>query len=92
MKLVYGIVAAAGLAALGMPAAAQVNEPAPQYKVQPQVEVVNKNNRGRATAVRINGTVYQVCMTDNQDSCIQPRAAGLGFGERPLGYYPKART
>ena len=51
-------------------------------------EIVERNQRGRVTKVRIDGKVYDVCMTQSQDACIQPRAAGLGFGDRPLMYWP----
>lgn len=51
-------------------------------------EIVERNNQGKATKVRINGTVYEVCMNQEQDSCINPRAAGLNWGNRPLDYWP----
>lgn len=51
-------------------------------------EIVETNARGQATKVRVEGKVYEVCMTENQDSCIQPRAAGLKWGNRPLTYWP----
>ncbi|MEE4200205.1 hypothetical protein [Erythrobacter sp.] len=51
-------------------------------------EIVERNNRGRVTKVRIDGQVIDVCMNSEQDSCINPRAAGLGFGNRPLMYWP----
>ena len=77
---------------LATPAAAQ------DYKAK-SPEVVEKNARGHATKVRVEGKVYDVCMTEAQDGCIQPRAAGLGWGDRPLDYWPgeavserKART
>ena len=50
--------------------------------------VVQRNAAGRATEVKVGDTVYAVCMTEKQDDCIQPRAAGLKFGEKPLGYWP----
>jgi hypothetical protein len=51
-------------------------------------EVVKTNAQGKATQVRVDGKVYDVCMNDAQDDCIQPRAAGLNWGERPLDYWP----
>ena len=51
-------------------------------------EIVEQNSRGRVTKVRIEGRVYDVCMNKEQDSCINPRAAGLKFGNRPLMYWP----
>ncbi len=50
--------------------------------------VVETNARGKATKVRVDGKVYDVCMTNDQDSCINPRAAGLNWGNRPLDYWP----
>lgn len=51
-------------------------------------EIVERNDRGMATKVRIDGKVYDVCMNADQDSCINPRAAGLNWGNRPLTYWP----
>lgn len=50
--------------------------------------VVATNDRGKATQVRINGKVIDVCMSEEQDNCINPRAAGLDWGDRPLEYWP----
>ena len=82
------IIIAAGAMAIASSASAQVQEPAPQYKVNPQVQIVERNDRGMATAVKVGDARYPVCMSEREDGCIQPRAAGLGFGERPLGYWP----
>ena len=60
------------------------------YKAQ-SPEIVERNERGKATKVRIEGIIYEVCMTEGQDACIQPRAAGLEWGDRPLGYWPEQR-
>ncbi len=51
-------------------------------------EIIETNARGQATKVRVEGRIYEVCMTAQQDSCIQPRAAGLKWGNRPLSYWP----
>jgi len=50
--------------------------------------VVARDANGRVTSVRIGGTVYKVCMTESEDGCIQPRAAGLNWGNRPLQQWP----
>ena len=50
--------------------------------------VVETNERGQATRVRVEGKVYDVCMNAEQDNCINPRAAGLNWGNRPLTYWP----
>ncbi|WP_199799720.1 hypothetical protein [Pseudoblastomonas halimionae] len=36
---------------------------------------------------RVQGE-YPICEGDQQDSCIQPRAAGKNWGNRPLDYWP----
>lgn len=50
--------------------------------------VVERASNGRPTSVRIDGTVYKVCMTQSEDGCIQPRAAGLNWGNQPLAHWP----
>lgn len=87
MKTLATLIAAGTLGISGA-AVAQVNEPAPTYKVAPMVQVLERNARGKATRVAVRGQAYAVCMNDRQDSCIQPRAAGLGFGDRPMQYWP----
>lgn len=59
---------------------------APGTRAEPVV--VERAANGRPTSVRIEGVVYPVCLTENQDSCIQPREIGLGFGDRPLQHWP----
>lgn len=71
---------AVAAAVLVCPASAMAQ--ASSYKAQSPV-VVERAASGRAIAVRADGEVYPVCMTERQDSCIQPRAAGLGWGDRP---------
>lgn len=51
-------------------------------------EIVERNDRGLATKVRKDGQTIDVCMTQEQDNCINPRAAGLNWGDRPLEYWP----
>ena len=53
-----------------------------------KTEVVEKNARGQAIKVRVEGKVYDVCMNEAQDGCIQPRAAGLNWGDVPLNHWP----
>ncbi len=57
------------------------------YKAESPV-VVATNDEGKATQVRVDGKIYDVCMTAEQDRCINPRAAGLDFGNYPLQYWP----
>ncbi|TCM18165.1 hypothetical protein EDF56_105516 [Novosphingobium sp. PhB165] len=57
-----------------------------------KAEVVERDSRGRATSVQIDGTVYKVCTAQITDSCINPRQAGLNFGNQPLGHWPDEPT
>lgn len=54
-------------------------------------EVVERSPQGKVTKVRVDGKIYEVCESEEQDSCIQPRAAGLGRGDIPLSYWPGER-
>ena len=62
--------------------------PAMAQNATTKAEVVEKNARGQAIKVRIEGKVYDVCMNEAQDGCIQPRAAGLNWGDVPLNHWP----
>lgn len=57
-------------------------------KMDSKAEVVTKSASGRAQTVMLNGKEYQVCGGDVTDSCINPREAGLNFGNRALDYWP----
>ncbi|MDE8651595.1 hypothetical protein [Novosphingobium album (ex Liu et al. 2023)] len=54
----------------------------------PKPEIVEKDARGRPTVVRIDGQEYKVCTAEGQDGCINPREAGLKWGNTPLDYWP----
>ena len=69
----FGLVAA--------PAAAQ-EEP------KPKAEVVERNDKGQATKIKVDGQVYEVCREGKTDGCINPRDAGLDFGNVPLDHWP----
>lgn len=89
MKILIPLSAAAAIAVAG-PAMAQNDETTMNdgsTKASTPV-VVSTNDKGKATQVRIDGKVYDVCMTEEQDSCINPRAAGLDWGNVPLDYWP----
>lgn len=92
-NIISASITAAAVATLGMagPALADAHmeksEDRADWKAQ-SPEIVERNNRGMVTKVRIDGKVYDVCMREDQDSCIQPRAAGLNWGPRPLMYWP----
>jgi hypothetical protein len=59
-----------------------------QTTAQGKAEIVQKNAKGQATQVRIDGKIYNVCLSDTQDSCINPRSAGLNFGNYELKHWP----
>ncbi|MGB3711797.1 MAG: hypothetical protein WA985_08920 [Erythrobacter sp.] len=97
-NLITATFAAASLAAMGAAAPALADDHMEQddqstvtgdanWKAQ-SPEIVERNDRGRVTKVRIDGKVYDVCMANDQDGCINPRAAGLDWGNRPLMYWP----
>lgn len=84
-------VAATALAAAAAAAPAQAQDAPPPAAPGVRAEtpvVVERAANGRPTSVRIGGTVYKVCMSDDEDGCIQPRAAGLSWGNRPLQRWP----
>ena len=51
-------------------------------------EVAERDENGRVTKVTWNGQLYDICVENGQDSCINPRDAGLDFGARELEYWP----
>lgn len=54
----------------------------------PKAEVVERDARGHATMVSVEGQQYKVCSATVTDSCIQPRQAGLNWGNTPIDYWP----
>jgi len=78
----------AGAASVGSAHAQSQSQPQdPDYRAE-SPEVVKRGPDGQATEVRVDGVVYPVCTRDRQDNCIQPRAARLGWGNRPLETWP----
>lgn len=51
-------------------------------------QIVERTAEGKVTKVKVGSKIYDVCENENQDSCIQPRAAGLDRGSYPLKYWP----
>ncbi len=84
MKMFIAMAAATTMA-LGATTPAMADD---HSKKAMKAEVVEKNARGQATKVKIGDKVMDVCMSDTQDSCINPRAAGLKWGNTPLNYWP----
>lgn len=51
-------------------------------------QIVSRDAQGRAAEVRVDGQDYPVCHAQIQDECINPRAAGLKWGNRAIAYWP----
>ena len=64
------------------------NEMAEGSVADPKPTIVDKGANGRAQTVMLNGKEYKVCGGDVTDGCINPREAGLDFGNRALDYWP----
>ncbi|NRD89069.1 hypothetical protein C8024_05830 [Sphingopyxis sp. BSNA05] len=86
LKYCTAVIMASLLAATG--AAAQSGSTADKT-VDSGVKIVSKDAKGKATRVSVDGKEYAVCMTEQQDSCINPRQAGLNFGDWPLKNWPE---
>lgn len=56
----------------------------------PAAQIVEKDAHGHAQKVRVDGRIYDVCRKGHEDNCINPRAAGLAWGNRPLESWPGA--
>ena len=78
-RLIWSAVAATGLMIGGV---ANANQP--EDAAQAAKPVAAKAGQ----TVTVDGKEVAVCTKDVQDSCINPRAAGLNWGNRPLGYWP----
>lgn len=88
LKAVIAATAVAGAAAAAPVQAQDATRQADPGIRAESPEVVERAPNGRVTSVRVGDTVYKVCMTENEDGCIQPRAAGLNWGDRPLQRWP----
>lgn len=84
---IFGAAAAAAVAFSGI-AHANHHEMKDGAKMDPKAEVVKKGAQGRAQTVMLNGKEYQVCGGMVTDNCINPREAGLNFGNRALDHWP----
>ena len=91
MKML-SILAASGLALAATPALADHHgsgHSQDDTRAQNErAEVIQRDDRGRAMRVRMGGQEYDVCTRREQDGCINPREAGLNFGNRALNYWP----
>ena len=76
------------LAALAVAGAIALPTAAVQAHAKPNVTILKRGLNGRATEVQIDGKDWAVCSKQVTDHCINPRAAGLAWGDRPLSYWP----
>lgn len=76
----------AAILALGIIATATATPALAQTRVN--ATVVERDANGRATKVSVDGKEYAVCTATVKDSCINPREAGLNFGNVPLDHWP----
>lgn len=71
------------LTALSFAAAASAQMPE-DTKPEAKVEILERNAQGKATKVKIGEYTVDVCMNyEMTDGCINPREAGLNFGNFP---------
>ncbi|NVE93774.1 hypothetical protein [Altererythrobacter lutimaris] len=54
----------------------------------PVVEIIERDETGKATRIRIESREYALCSDTVMDSCISPRAAGFDWGSQPLDHWP----
>lgn len=78
--------AAIGAVLCTAPGHATAQEPEVEFRAQ-SPEVIVRGPDGRAQVVRVEGREYPVCENEQQDQCIQPRAARLGWGDWPAKSY-----
>ena len=50
--------------------------------------IVFRGNAVTQTAPAAHNGEYPPCKGDQQDNCVNPREAGLNYGNRPLNYWP----
>ena len=86
-RMILSAAAAATLAFSGAANAGQ-SEMGDGAKADAKAEVLTKGANGRAQTIMLNGKEYQVCGGDVTDGCINPREAGLNYGNRALDYWP----
>lgn len=83
------LIAALALSALAKPAFSDHHQqPEAEEEQAPQAEVIERDADGKATRVRVDGREYAVCGEGQEDECINPREAGLDFGDVPIDYWP----
>ena len=68
--------------------AAQMNGNAAMPNANASATVATTPSRTTNMAAAPAAKEYPPCRGDVQDSCVNPREAGLNYGNRPLGYWP----
>ena len=94
-RMIGSVAAFAAVLAFSSPALAAHGKKAMHHRAAlqsetatPKGEIVKRGPDGRAEVVRIDGQEYTVCTAQVQDSCINPRQAGLNWGNNELAYWP----
>ena len=72
----------AGLAVLGLRAPLLAEEK------PPELEILERDAKGRVTKVRLEDLVVDVCTPERTDGCVNPAEIGLDQGNRPIDYWP----
>ncbi len=86
--LIVGIAASVALTAPAMARSTHWPSKAAANANVPHANVIERDAHGRATRVMVDGAAYAVCSASVTDSCINPRQAGLNFGNVPLDHWP----
>ncbi len=83
------LILAAAIASLGGGMIAAVPAFAKNHGMHAKaVEVVERDAKGRPSKVRVDGQDYTLCTSDNSDGCINPREAGLNWGNYTAKEWP----
>ncbi len=74
-------------AAMSLSVGVQASHPV-EEESKPTPEVIERDADGNVTKVKIGDRVVDVCTPQKQDSCINPRDAGLDQGRPEINYWP----
>lgn len=79
---------------------ADANHHGQEHKMMKKGDATDPNHHGQehkmmkpavatgGKTVMVNGKEFTICTKTIQDSCINPREAGLNWGNRPLDHWP----
>ena len=82
MKKIAVLAIAAATACFAAPALAD------NHTTSAGFEIVERNAQGLVTKVSKDGQVIDVCLSDDQDGCINPRETGLNQGNWAIQCWP----